>query len=144
MALHNPTGTNGFAFLEFTTIDPVKLKNQFESMGFIPIAKHKNHDATIYQQNNIFFYLNVAANTHAARFAELHGPSVSAMGFRVQDAKAAQQHAVKQGAIAYQPKDEQVVYDMPAIYGVGNSLIYFIENDPLSSNDENAFFTFFS
>lgn len=123
---HNPTNTDGFDFLEFTTQDPKKLAHQFESMGFVPVAKHKSRDVILYQQNDIRFIINQVPNSMASQFAELHGPSVCAMGFKVNDAKAAYQHALTYGALPYHAEGD-AIYDMPAIYGVGNSLIYFID-----------------
>lgn len=127
MQNHNPAGTDGFDFLEFTTNDPVKLAQQFESMGFLPVAKHKSCDVIIYQQNDIRFFINTTKNSAASQFASLHGPSVSAMGFRVNDAKIAYQHTLACGALPYQPTGEAAIYDMPVIYGIGNSLIYFVD-----------------
>ncbi len=63
----------------------------------------------------------------ASRYAQEHGPSTSAMGFKVKNAQQAYQHAIISGAKPYQPQDENNFYDIPAIYGVGNSLIYFID-----------------
>lgn len=128
MHSHNPAGTDGFAFLEFTTNDPDKLSHQFESMGFTPIAKHTLHDVIVYQQNDIRFLINVAKKSMASKFANAHGASVSAMGFRVQDAKLAHQHALANGGTDYLAADEQKIYDIPAIYGVGSSLIYFVDH----------------
>ena len=127
MQNHNPTGTNGFDFLEFTAQDPNKLITQFKSMGFSAVAHHQLHDVTLYQQNNIRFMINLTPNSMADQFAGLHGASVSAMGFHVTDAKIAYQHALRHGAIPYQPTHEKNIYDIPAIYGVGNSLIYFVD-----------------
>lgn len=127
MHTHNPVGTDGFDFLEFTTHDLSKLSQQFLSMGFIPVAQHNQHDAVVYQQNDIRFIINTTPSSMADQFADAHSASVSAMGFRVSDAKAAYQHALAKGAIPYEPLSNKAVYDMPAIYGVGNSLIYFVD-----------------
>lgn len=128
MQAYNPAGTNGFDFIEFTTPESKKLIKQFEEMGFIPIANHKEWNVTLYQQNDINFIINLAEDSHARTFADLHGASVSAMGFRVHDAKIAYQHALANGAEPYQPFHHQTnVYDIPAIYGVGNSVIYFVD-----------------
>ncbi|MBX3709115.1 MAG: 4-hydroxyphenylpyruvate dioxygenase [Gammaproteobacteria bacterium] len=141
MQTNNPAGTDGFDFLEFTTNDPQKLINQFESMGFVPVASHKSHPVTVYQQNDIRFIINLTQDSIASQFADLHGASVSAMGFRVKDAKAAYQHSLTNGAIPYQAIHEQLVYDIPAIYGVGNSLIYFVDYKNDYSNYANHFST---
>lgn len=139
MQVQNPAGTEGFDFLEFTTNDRQKLAAQFESMGFIPVAHHQANDVTIYQQNGIRFFINTTENSMAKQYADLHGASVSAMGFRVHDAKAAYQHTLACGAIPYQPVHEKMVYDLPAIYGIGNSLIYFVDYQKNSPNYAHQF-----
>ncbi len=141
MSIYNPAGTDGFDFLEYTTNDPQTLQKQFESMGFIPVAKHQSHDVTLYQQNDIRFLINLTKHSMASQFADLHGPSVSAMGFRVKDAQAAYQHALACGAIPYQPAQSEMVYHIPAIYGVGNSLIYFVEYQNEQANYASHFST---
>src|SRR3990167_375059 len=127
MTIANPIGTDGFDFLEFTTHDRKKLDSQFKSLGMSPIAKHSTHDVSIYQQNDIRFMINTTHDSMAKTFADLHGDCVCSMGFRVNDANAALKHALAHGAILYQPKQEKNIYGIPAIYGVGNSLIYFVD-----------------
>lgn len=146
----NPAGTNGFEFLEFTTTDLAKLESQFTSMGFRPVAKHLSADAILFQQNDIRFIINTTKGSMAERFASRHGASACAMGFRVENAEAAFQHAISKGAEAYEPHDEKNLYQIPAILGVGGSLIYFVDyqNDipnyashfsPLPSRDASHF-----
>jgi 4-hydroxyphenylpyruvate dioxygenase len=138
MANYNPAGLDGFDFLEFTTTNPALLNEQFQSMGFVPVAKHRHHDVTLYQQNDIRFIVNNAKNCLAERFAKEHGASACAMGFRVANAKEAFDHAVNNGATVYQPEDEAQIYPIPAIVGVGGSLIYFVEytNDMANYADQ--------
>ncbi len=130
MQTYNPAGTDGFDFLEFTTKDPAVLQKQFLGMGFQPVLKHHSLDITIYQQNNIRFILNVSKNSLADEFAEAHGPSTSAMGFKVLDAKVAYQHAISKGARSC----DRGVYGIPCIYGVGGSLIYFVDHKNAEAN----------
>lgn len=139
MQYHNPVGTDGFDFLEFSTNNPQKLTKQFETMGFAPVAHHKTADIIIYQQNDIRFFINITENSSARQFADLHGPSVTAMGFRVKDANAAYQYALANGALPYKPINEKAVYDLPAIYGVGNSLIYFVDYQNKAPNYYHQF-----
>lgn len=138
---HNPAGTNGFDFLEFTTKNPNVLKKQFESMGFVPVAQHKTADIIIYQQNDIRFFINTAPHGVANQFANEHGPSVSAMGFRVHDAKTAHQHAIANGGRSHEPTEKQKIYDLPAIHGVGGSLIYFVDHKNAKPNYHHHFTT---
>jgi 4-hydroxyphenylpyruvate dioxygenase len=130
MQFYNPAGTDGFDFLEFSTKEPDRLHQQFLSMGFKPIAKHQQHNIIIYQQNDIKFIMNTAENSLASQFAFLHGPSTSAMGFRVIDADFALQHAVINGAKVC----KEGAYRCPAIYGVGGSVIYFVDYKNNASN----------
>lgn len=139
MLFSNPVGTDGFAFLEYTTNDPQKLINQFQSMGFVPVAKHKSADVTIFKQNDILFFINLDKSGSATQFAKLHGASVSAMGFRVKDAAYAHDFAVKNGATSYEPTQEKRLYDMPAIHGVGGSLIYFVDQQSGKASYEHHF-----
>jgi len=137
----NPAGTNGFDFLEFTTRDPKKLIAQFEALGFVSLARHKTHDVVIYQQNNIRFMLNLSENSAASRFASAHGASVSAMGFHVDDAEHAFNHAIAQGAKPFAPAHDEDIYTIPAIYGVGGSVIYFVDDKDNQPNYQGHFRT---
>jgi 4-hydroxyphenylpyruvate dioxygenase len=125
MNIENPANTNGFDFLEFTTKDFKTLDTQFRQMGFLPVAKHNKHEIILYQQNDIRFLVNIENNSLANQFATLHGASTSAMGFLVDDATKAYEHAVSKGGKPCPMEDS--IYNIPAIYGVGNSLIYFVD-----------------
>lgn len=135
----NPIGTDGFEFLEFATPHPEKLAQQFTAMGFKPVAKHHKGHLTLYQQNDIRFIINAEPNNKAHAFAKIHGPSVSAMGFRVKDAATAFKKAVAAGARPYQVNSGEIELNLPAIYGVGDSLIYFVERKGNQSNYDHEF-----
>jgi len=128
METNNPAGLDGFAFLEFATNDAKTLSQQFESLGFVLHAKHHHDDIAIYKQNNINFFINTARGSLAEKFAAVHGASVCAMGFKVKDAEHAFNHAVQKGATPYQALADRNIYDIPAIYGVGGSVIYFVDD----------------
>ena len=85
----NPMGTDGFEFIEYAAPDPAAMGAVFERMGFVAIARHRHKRVTLYRQGGINFILNAEPDSFAQRFARLHGPSVCAIAFRVQDAKAA-------------------------------------------------------
>ncbi len=137
MGLHNPAGTDGFAFLEFAAPKPESIKKQLQAMGFSASAQHRTCDLTLFQQNEIQFFVNSTKNSMASHFSDIHGPSISAMGFRVKDAKAAFQHTVCRGA---RPLESEITpYGAPAIYGVGDSLIYFIDHPKGQANYQHQF-----
>jgi 4-hydroxyphenylpyruvate dioxygenase len=94
-------------------------------MGYSPVARHRTKNITVYRQGDINFILNAEPSSFAARFVSAHGPCAPSMAWRVVDAKQAFEHAVKLGAEPYCGADKTL--DAPAIKGVGDSLLYFID-----------------
>ncbi|MEW6480373.1 MAG: 4-hydroxyphenylpyruvate dioxygenase [Pseudomonadota bacterium] len=123
----NPMGTDGFEFIEYAAPDPVAMGQLFERMGFRAIARHRHKNVTLYRQGEINFIINAEPDSFAQRFARLHGPSVCAIAFRVQDAKAAYERAISMGAWGYAHAAGPGELNIPAIKGIGDSIIYFID-----------------
>jgi 4-hydroxyphenylpyruvate dioxygenase len=123
MASHeNPLGLDGFEFVEFTSPDPEAMAGLFTALGFTHYSKHKTRNVRHYTQGDINFLLNMEENGHAAEFRQAHGPSASAMAFRVQDAKKAFDMAVERGATPVEG-----LYGYPAIEGIGGSYLYLVD-----------------
>jgi 4-hydroxyphenylpyruvate dioxygenase len=123
----NPMGTAGFEFIEYAAPDPAALGKLFESMGFKAIAKHRTKNVTLYRQGGINFIVNAEPDSFAQRFARLHGPSVCAIAFRVKDAATAYQRALELGAWGFEGQHGPMELNIPAIKGIGDSLIYFVD-----------------
>ncbi len=123
----NPMGTDGFEFVEFAHPEPAKLSALFELMGFSAIAKHRSKNVTLYRQGAVNYVLNAEPESFAAAFANSHGPSACAMGFRVVDADHAHARAVALGAKPVSAPVGPMELNIPAIEGIGGSLIYFID-----------------
>ncbi|MES3013488.1 MAG: 4-hydroxyphenylpyruvate dioxygenase [Pseudomonadota bacterium] len=123
----NPMGTDGFEFVEYAAPDPVALGQLFETMGFTAIAKHRTKKVTLYRQGEVNFIINAEPNSFAQRFARQHGPSVCAMAFRVKDAKQAYERALELGAWGFDNHTGPMELNIPAIKGIGDSLIYFVD-----------------
>jgi 4-hydroxyphenylpyruvate dioxygenase len=96
-------------------------------MGFKPIAKHRHKNVLLYRQGEINFIVNAEPDSFAQRFARLHGPSICAIAFRVHDAKAAYERAVGLGAWGYAGTAGPGELNIPAIKGIGDSVIYFVD-----------------
>jgi len=122
----NPAGTDGFEFVEFAHPDPQALRDLFTKMGYAHVATHKTKAIELWQQGDITYVLNDEKGSHGRDFVEEHGPCAPSMAWRVVDAKHAFDHAVSKGAKPYEGDGK--VMDVPAIYGIGGSLIYFIED----------------
>jgi 4-hydroxyphenylpyruvate dioxygenase len=128
MTRENPMGLDGFEFVEFAGPEPHLFEKLFISLGFQAIAKHKSKQVTLYRQGHINFILNNEPGSHALAFAKDHGPCACAMAFRVKDAKFAFERAVKLGAKPYHDgKVGKGELTIPAIYGIGDSLLYFVD-----------------
>jgi 4-hydroxyphenylpyruvate dioxygenase len=125
MPTSNPTGLLGIEFTEFSASDPGALHRLFTAFGFSKTRRHADQDITLYEQNDIRFLVNQERGSFSKDFSALHGPCISSMGWRVDDPRRALDEAVRRGARAFTGKGG--LADVPAIYGIGDSLIYFIE-----------------
>jgi 4-hydroxyphenylpyruvate dioxygenase len=124
---NNPMGTNGFEFVEYAAPDPAALGALFESLGFVALARHRQKRVTLYRQGDINFIINAEPDSFAQRFARLHGPSICAIALRVQDAALAYRRALELGAWGFDSGSGPMELNIPAIKGVGDSLIYFVD-----------------
>jgi 4-hydroxyphenylpyruvate dioxygenase len=123
----NPMGTDGFEFVEYAAPDPKAMGELFEKMGFTAIARHRHKDVTLYRQGEINFIINAEPDSFAQRFARLHGPSVCAIAIRVQDAAFAYKRALELGAWGFDNHNGPMELNIPAIKGVGDSLLYLVD-----------------
>jgi len=123
----NPLGTDGFEFVEFTAPEPERLKGLFEQMGFTAIQRHRSKNVLRFAQGDINFILNMEPVGQPAAFRADHGPSANAMAFRVQDAGLALKLAVERGATPVQARVGPMELNIPAIEGIGGSLLYLVD-----------------
>ncbi len=121
----NPAGTDGFEFVEFAHADAQHLRDLFTKMGYVHTANHKSKSIELWQQGDITYVLNAEPGSFAQRFADQHGPCAASMAWRVVDADLAFAHSVSKGATPYDGDDKTM--NVPAIVGIGGSLIYFID-----------------
>ena len=122
---NNPLRMRGIEFTEFCGPAATGLEQLFLAFGFSKLRRHPTRDITYFRQNDIHFLVNGGRAGFSAQFASQHGPSICSQGWRVDDAAFAQAEAVRRGARAADPATCDLPY--PAIYGIGDSLIYFID-----------------
>jgi len=124
----NPCGLNGVDFIEYSGPDAAYFENLFTKMGFSELAQVAGKQIKLFRQGDINFILNTEPNTFSFGFAKDHGPCVSSTGFRVGDANQAFQAAIARGAKAYDGNEHsRGASPFLAVYGIGDSLIYFID-----------------
>ena len=127
MADH-PIQLNGIDFIEYASPEPEKLRELFLRLGFIQRAVHREKPVFLFEQGDCRFVINEQKAGFAESFSQSHGgPSVCALGFRVDiPAQKALESALSRGAKAVE--NDSHSHSFPAIYGVGDSLIYFVED----------------
>ncbi len=123
----NPMGTDGFEFVEYTAPDTSELQSLFERMGFRAVARHRSKAVTLFRQGGINFIVNAEPDSHGSRFAKAHGPSACAMAFRVKDAASAYALALERGATPFRNQVGPMELNIPAIEGIGGSVIYLVD-----------------
>lgn len=141
----NYVGLKGIEFVEYGSNDPDVLHHLFLNFGFSKLKENAARDLIYYKQNDIHFIVNKKLSGHTSNFKKLHGPSISSMAFRVESAQIAYETAIKRGAKSAVGEYFIKGNPIPAIYGIGDSLIYFVENSNRSdfyqelgfTNDEN-------
>lgn len=125
--LSNPIGFDGIEFIEYATSKPQALGGILEMMGFRPIARHRSREVELYRQGS----MNVIVNAQAAdvpRTAQpVERPVISAFAVRVRDADYAFRRALDLGGWEIPVRARAMELNIPAIHGVGESLIYFVD-----------------
>jgi len=120
----------GVEFIEFAASDEEAqaLGGMLSALGFTPTAKHRRKAVTRWQQGEINIVMNCEPEGFAHSYDVVHGASVCALGLRVDDVAAAMDRAehleIPRFAQSVGPEELQI----PSVKGVGNSLIYFIED----------------
>src|SRR5437879_13194828 len=96
-------------------------------MGYLPVARHKTRKITVYRQGDINYLVNEELGTHGFDFVAAHGPCAPSMAFRVVDARQAYERALSLGAEPADISSDQKALDVPAIKGIGGSLLSFVD-----------------
>ena len=121
---------DGIDFIEFA-MDEIAAANFEMALGALGFAKagvHKSKAVTRWRQGNVNIVVNSEKEGFAHSFNITHGSSVCALALRVDDAAATLARAAE---LLDQPF-RQVVrtgeIDIPAVRGVGGSLLYFVDD----------------
>ena len=120
---------HGFEFIEFAVDAEARprLAGMFDAMGFAHVATHRSKDVTLYRQGDVNLILNSEKDAFAHSFFLLHGPSVCALAFRVEDARSAVERALHYKAQTFRGRVGPNELVIPAIRGLDGSLIYLVD-----------------
>src|SRR5262245_44344792 len=67
ISTQNPVGTDGFEFVEFAHPQPEALAALFWRMGYVPVAKHRTKNITLWRQGDINYIVNAEPGSFATR-----------------------------------------------------------------------------
>ncbi len=140
----NPMGLDGFEFVEFAAPDPKLLETVFHALGFEAVARHRSKNVTLYRQGGINFILNNEPKSHAAYFAQEHGPAACGMAFRVDNAHHAYARALELGAQPIDVPTGPMELRLPAIKGIGAMPLYLIDRYTEGNTIYDIDFEFYS
>lgn len=123
----NPLGLEGIEFVEYATLRPQALGQVLEQLGFRPVARHRSREVTLYRQGS----MNLVVNAHPddARVSATEGgaPVLSAVAFRVRDARQAHARCLALGAWATPAHAQAMELNIPGIEGPGSSHFFFVD-----------------
>jgi 4-hydroxyphenylpyruvate dioxygenase len=120
---------DGVEFIEFVEDrnHAGELVKMLHGLGFRRTHRHRSKDVELYRQGEVNLIVNFEGEGFPHAFYLLHGPTVAAIALRVDDAGRAAQRATAMLAKPFVGPIGQGELDIPAVRGVGGSLIYFIE-----------------
>lgn len=108
--------------------DAPALEAVFASLGFRLTGRHRSKQVTRWSQGAINLVVNTEPDGLAHSHQIVHGPSVVAIGLRVGDAAAAVARAEGLRMPVYHGQVGPGELDIPAVRGLGGSLVYFTDS----------------
>jgi len=123
----NPIGFDGIEYIEFATSRPQALGGVLEQMGFHLVARHRSREVELYRQGPMNLVVNAQPADVPRTVQPVERPVISAFAVRVRDADYAFRRALELGAWEIPVRARAMELNVPAIHGVGESLIYFVD-----------------
>lgn len=124
-----PGPVEAVEFLEFAVaeVERASFEGMLRALGFTRIGKHRSKEVGLWRQGDIRIVLNSEDDGFAHSYQITHGSSVCALALRVPDAQAATARAKALLDVPHAGAVGPGELDIPAVRGLGGSLIYFID-----------------
>jgi 4-hydroxyphenylpyruvate dioxygenase len=135
-ALPDPrTACQGIEFIEFCASEEEahQLGQMLHTLGFAPTHRHVRKAVTRWRQGDINLVVNCEPEGFAHSYDTVHGASVCAIGLRVADPEAALRRASQLQVQRFSQPVGPGEYEIPALRGVGGSLLYFMKESEAPS-----------
>jgi len=117
----------GLSFLEIAAPNG-NLDKQLSGLGLSRTGVHHDKNIHLYVQNDMKILANYDTETYANLFKEFHGSPICGMGIKVKNPEKAVEQALMRGATrAKGPLVSSNGKEVPCVYGVAGSLVYFVD-----------------
>ncbi|TAJ28390.1 sugar phosphate isomerase/epimerase and 4-hydroxyphenylpyruvate domain-containing protein [Bosea sp. (in: a-proteobacteria)] len=116
-------------FIEFAVAEVERpgFETLLRALGFARTGTHRSKEVALWRQGDIRIVLNSEDDGFAHSYQITHGTSVCALALRVRDAQAATARAKALLDVPHAGAVGPGELDIPAVRGLGGSLIYFID-----------------
>ncbi len=123
----NPLGVDGIEFIEYATSQPQALGTVLQTMGFMPVARHRSREVMLYRQGSMNLIVNAHPDALPGLAAPTSTPELKAVALRVRDAAYAWRRAQELGAWEMPTRASAMELNIPGIHGAADTLIYFVD-----------------
>ncbi|MBB3192240.1 bifunctional sugar phosphate isomerase/epimerase/4-hydroxyphenylpyruvate dioxygenase family protein [Halomonas cerina] len=122
---------HGIHFIEFTLDEEsaAPLGEFIGALGFRHVGRHRSKNVELWKQGDIHLVLNFETDSFAHTFRLLHGTSVCAVGFRVDDVERVLARARAFKAPTYRGQTGEGEMEIPALRGIEGSLVYLVDDE---------------
>jgi len=122
-------------FIEFSANEEEarELSQMLRTLGFAPTHQHKRKSVTRWRQGDINLVVNCEPEGFAHTYDTVHGASVCAIGLRVADPDEVLGRASQLQIPSFSQPVGPGEYEIPALRGVGGSLLYFMKESETPS-----------
>ncbi len=130
--LPEPPVCDGVEFLEFAVDDAARasLAALLIQLGFRHAGHHRSKAVDLYRRGGVNLVLNSEEDSAASEHFQMHGPSVCAMAFRVDDAQRAMARAEALKCLSWRERVGAGERRIPALRAPDGTLIYLVNDDP--------------
>lgn len=120
---------SGTAFIEFASQgeEARNLSHFLTTLGFDETGRHITKNLSLWQQGDIRIIINQEAKDFAGTTYTVHGTNICDIGLEVASAEETVARATALGAEPFQQPLTEGQIDIPAIRGLGGSLLHFLD-----------------
>jgi 4-hydroxyphenylpyruvate dioxygenase len=131
-----PQSVKDVEFIEFAVneLDRQAFEGLMSKLGFAKVGTHRSKKVSLWQQGRIRIVVNSQKDGFAHSYEITHGTSVCAIALKVDDAKATISRASALLDVPYSGAIGEGELDIPAVRGLGGSLLYCVDDSSSLKN----------